>query len=437
MPNVTPLRADDPDRIGRYRLAGRLAGMPGTGPFYLAAGPDGPELAVRLLSGAWTHDAAARDRFAAEADSARRVPPFCAARVVDFGAEDDYAFLISEYVAGRSLLEAVEDSGRRRGPELEALAIGGATGLASVHQAGLVHGGFGPGHLILSAEGPRIIEFGITPPYGQATPAADMLAWAQTMVFAATGRPPSTLADLAALPGVLRDLVGDCLSGDPGDRPEARDVVLALLGEGAPTAGTLAEGSRRAAQLTEAAQRAAAEREDRLARPAGRGAEGSGPGHRTPPRPDRPGGSRRAGGPPPGGSGRRVPVIPVVLAVVLVLAIVVVVVKVVTGGSGGPPAASPGGPSTSPVSSTGSASPSASPTVPAAFAGTWQGSVQQQGRRRDPPGQHQPDRGRPQGHHQLRRRGRLLVLRRAGRGPVPRQRAEPGPGHHQGAEGVL
>jgi hypothetical protein len=374
VPNVTPLRADDPDRIGRYRLAGRLDGMPGTGPFYLAAAPEGPELAVRLLRGAWTHDPAARDRFAAEAASARRVPPFCAARIVDFGAEDDYAFLVSEYIAGRSLLEVVEDSGRLRGLELEALAIGGATGLAAVHQAGLVHGGFGPGHLILSTSGPRVIEFGITPPYGQATPAADMLAWAQTLVFAATGRPPSALGDLAALPGGLRDLVGDCLSGDPGDRPEARDVTAELLGEGAPAAGLLAEGSRRTAQLTEAARRAAAEREDRLARP-----DGSGQGRRTRPRPDRPGGSRRAGGPPAGESGRRVPVIPVVLAVVLTLVIAVVVVKVVTGGSGGPPAASPGGPSTSPVSSTDRASPAASPTVPAAFAGAWQGSVQQQG----------------------------------------------------------
>ena len=96
MPKVTPLRADDPDRIGRYRLDGRISGLPGAGPFYLAAGPDGTELSVRLLRGAWTHDAAARDRFAAEAGSARRVPPFCAARIMDFGTSEDYAYLVSE-----------------------------------------------------------------------------------------------------------------------------------------------------------------------------------------------------------------------------------------------------------------------------------------------------------------------------------------------------
>ena len=238
MPKVTPLRADDPDRIGQYRLDGRISGLPGAGPFYLAAGPDGTELSVRLLRGAWTHDAAARDRFAAEAGSARRVPPFCAARIMDFGTSEDYAYLVSEYMPGRSLLEAVADSGRFRGLELDALAIGGATGLAAVHQAGLVHGSFGPEHVILGPDGPCIIEFGITPPYGQATPAADMLAWAQTMVFASMGRPPATLADLDVLPEVLREVVADCLAGDPGFRPEARAVVLALLGEGAPEAGT-------------------------------------------------------------------------------------------------------------------------------------------------------------------------------------------------------
>src|SRR5256886_9104466 len=60
----------------------------------------------------------------------------------------------------------------------------------------------------------RVIEYGITPPYGPATPSADMLAWAQTMVFAAVGRPPATFSDLDALPGALRQAVADCLAGD-------------------------------------------------------------------------------------------------------------------------------------------------------------------------------------------------------------------------------
>jgi hypothetical protein len=89
VPHVTPLRADDPDRIGRYRLSGRISGLPGTGPVFLAGtGPSGPgrgAVTVRLLRGWWTSDPAARDRFTAEAAAASRVPPYCAARIVDAG----------------------------------------------------------------------------------------------------------------------------------------------------------------------------------------------------------------------------------------------------------------------------------------------------------------------------------------------------------------
>jgi eukaryotic-like serine/threonine-protein kinase len=242
VPNVTPLRPEDPDGVGRHRLTGRLAGMPGPGPFYLATGPHGSEVTVKLLSGDWIHDAAARDRFAAEAASAQRVPPFCAARILDAGVEDGHAYLVSEYIAGSSLLEQVSQDGRLRPLDLQALAIGSATGLASVHEAGLVHGGFGPGHIIMSSGGPRVIEFGIIGPYGAATPAADMLAWAQTMVFAATGRPPAALADLDVLPGPLREAVTDCLTGDPSLRPTARSVVLDLIDSAEPTTRALARG---------------------------------------------------------------------------------------------------------------------------------------------------------------------------------------------------
>jgi hypothetical protein len=172
-------------------------------------------------------------------------------------------------------------------------------------------------------------------------------------------------------------------------------VVLALLGEGAPEAGTLAEGSRRAAQITESAQRAAAEREAQQqagrTAPGGRTARHPGPdsrGHdrrgrdgRGPDGPagqpadrDRIGGGRGAGG---GRPGRRVPVVPVTVALVLTAAVAFLLVHLAGGASPShPPGA--GGPattSTSPVSSTDSATPSPRPTVPADLVGSWQGQV--------------------------------------------------------------
>jgi hypothetical protein len=246
MPHQAPLHPGDPRRVGRYRLAGRITGIPAEGPIYLGTGPDGTAVMVSVLRSDWTQDGAARDRFAAEAAAAKRVPPFCAARILDAGLDGADAYLISEYVPGKSLLEVISAEGILGGTDLEAVAIGMATGLASVHQAGLVHGSFGPAYVVMTPAGPRVVEFGITPPYGAATPAADMASWAQTVVFAASGRPPVTVGDLHVLPQKLRNVVADCLNPDPAERPAARAAVQELIGERDPPAGVLAEGSRRA-----------------------------------------------------------------------------------------------------------------------------------------------------------------------------------------------
>ena len=249
MPHPTPLTSGDPTRVAGYQLTARLAGIPSDDPIFLGAGPDGTEVAISILSGGWARDAAARDRFAAEAAVARNVPPFCAARVLDAGFDGSTAYLVSEYIAGQSLLELIAAYGVRRGHDLEAVAIGMATGLASVHQAGLVHGSFGPEFVILAPDGsPRVVEFGITPPYGAATPSADMVAWAQTVVFAASGRPAAARADLNVLPDPLRATVEHCLDPQSAGQLSARTVVRSLLGSQDLPAGLLAEGSRRAAR---------------------------------------------------------------------------------------------------------------------------------------------------------------------------------------------
>src|SRR5215472_9558866 len=269
MPHVTPLHAGDPKRVGRYRLAGRIAGMPdgsaylggaaegfagmpNDGPLYLGRSPEGGEVAVRLLKVDWTGDGAERDRFAAEAKAACRVAPFCAAQFLGAGFESGHAFLVSEYVPGPSLKEFVTEQGPWEGRDLLALAIGTATGLAAIHQAGLVHGDFGPEHVVLGAEGPRVVGFGITPPYGIATPAADLRAWVHTMLYAAAGgtADPEDPEDLDLLPEPLRTLAVQCMSANHADHPSARSLLLQLLGDDHPPAGVLGEGSRRAARVS-------------------------------------------------------------------------------------------------------------------------------------------------------------------------------------------
>ncbi|MGE5290559.1 MAG: serine/threonine protein kinase [Micromonosporaceae bacterium] len=270
MPSATPLLAADPARIGRYRLTGRIGGLPGDGPrmdggtgaanrrdgpapfvVYLGRATDGEWVTVTLLQPVPADDSAARDRFTAEAAAARQVAPFCVARVVDAGFHGEFPYLVSEHIAGQSLAEVVHEEGPLSDELLGAVAIGAATGLASIHQAGLVHGHLGPQQIILGVDGPRVVHSGITPPYGLATPAADVLAWAHAVLFAVTGKPRRALddpdsQDLRLLTSPLRELVTESLARDPAARPPAKVIVTRLLGHVQPPAGILAAGTRTA-----------------------------------------------------------------------------------------------------------------------------------------------------------------------------------------------
>ena len=351
MPHVTPLHAGDPGRLGRYRLTGRIAGMPADGPIYLAQATEGTEVTIRLLESDWARDGAARDRFTAEATAASRVAPFCAARILGAGFKAGRAFLVSEYVAGPTLLEFVADEGPWEGADLEALAIGTATGLAAIHQAGLVHGDFGPEYVVLGADGPKVVEFGITPPYGAATPAADMRAWAHTVLYAAAGAPadPYDPDDLNLLAEPLRGLVIQCTSADPAKQPTARAAVIELLDDDDPPAGVLGEGSRRARQAA--------------VRPPPAAPDGESP---EPPR-------RRRGG-------RAVAIWWAAGVAVCILAIAVAIVFAQSQTGGQAPAAgrSPSAAATpSPRPTSPAPSPTPAVTVPPDLAGTWAGLVSQ------------------------------------------------------------
>jgi hypothetical protein len=99
--------------------------------------------------------------------------------------------------------------------------------------------------VVLGPDGPRVTHFGITPPYGASTPAADLLAWAQTVIFTAVGRPPVGPQDLAAVPRGIRPVVAACLSPDAAGRPAARAVLARLLRR-PDSSDLLAEGARQA-----------------------------------------------------------------------------------------------------------------------------------------------------------------------------------------------
>ncbi|MEV0583086.1 serine/threonine-protein kinase [Nonomuraea sp. NPDC050310] len=253
-----------PHFVGHYKVLESL-GRGGQGAVYLAVAPNGTKVAVKVLHELGNETA--RERFVREVEAARRVATFSTARVLDVNINGPHAYIVSEYVEGPSLEQLVRRQGPRDADSLTRLALSTAGALAAIHKAGIVHRDFKPSNILIGADGPRVIDFGIaraldqvtmtagrmvgTPPYmspeqlsgEKVGPPSDVFSWAVTMLFAATGRPafgedsvPAVFnrvltvhPDLSPLPSSLRRVAGACLDKTPENRPSASDVMLAIV----------------------------------------------------------------------------------------------------------------------------------------------------------------------------------------------------------------
>ncbi|MGK5632316.1 serine/threonine-protein kinase [Streptomyces sp. URMC 123] len=265
------LTAEDPRRIGAYRLLGRL-GAGGMGRVYLARSERGRTVAVKLVRPELAERDEFRDRFRQEVAAARRVGGEWTAPVLDADTEAAAPWVATGYVAGPSLEIVV---GQDHGPLPERsvciLANRLARALEAIHGAGIIHRDLKPANVLLALDGPRVIDFGIaraldtatgsgitqsgviigSPSFmspeqvrgNRLTPASDIFAMGAVLVYAATGRLPFNGPDgdsgahtmmfriaheepeLGRLAGALRELVASCLAKAPEERPSVADVL--------------------------------------------------------------------------------------------------------------------------------------------------------------------------------------------------------------------
>ncbi|MFM9589657.1 serine/threonine-protein kinase [Streptomyces scabiei] len=258
----SPLGGNDPKAVAGYRLAARL-GSGGMGTVYLSYTPGGHPIALKTIRPELSEDPEFRRRFRQEVQAVQRVQGLYTAPVIDYDTEGTQPWLATAYVPGPSLHAAVAEHGALPVSSVLMLLAGVAEALKVIHAAGVVHRDLKPSNVLLAADGPRVIDFGIaraadataltgtgvsigTPAYMSpeqaagkpVTPASDVFALGQVAAYAvrgigAYGDGPSHAVlyrivheepDLAGLPEELR-FIESCLAKKPEDRPSPAEVV--------------------------------------------------------------------------------------------------------------------------------------------------------------------------------------------------------------------
>ncbi|WP_030624903.1 protein kinase domain-containing protein [Streptomyces sclerotialus] len=263
---MRPLGSGDPLRLGPYRLLAVL-GAGGMGQVYLGRDREGRRAAVKVLRRELAHDPHMAQRFLREASAARAVRSPGVARVLDMETGTGQLWIATEFLAGPTLSDAVGRHGPLDEDGVRGLGASLARTLADVHAAGLVHRDLKPPNIVLTSDGPRIIDFGIarpehgltltstgqapaTPGYappeqvlGRRTgPPADVFALGAVLAYASSGRPAFDAAHVAAVqyevvhgtphldtvPPGIRAIVEPCLAKEPGLRPLPHQVASHL-----------------------------------------------------------------------------------------------------------------------------------------------------------------------------------------------------------------
>ncbi|WP_323136332.1 serine/threonine-protein kinase [Streptomyces sp. NBC_01446] len=281
--------AEHPEYAGQYRLESCL-GAGGMGVVHLATSASGLRLAIKVVHAEYAADSEFRARFRQEVNAARRVSGAFTAPVVDADPDAELPWMATLFIPGDTLAERVKRNGALAPDDVRRLGAGLAEALRDIHRVGVVHRDLKPSNVLLAADGPKVIDFGISrptdsdlrtetgkligsPPFmapeqfqrpREVGPAADVFAMGAVLAHAATGRGPfdsnspyivayqvvHNEPDLAGAPEGLAPLIRRCLAKEPGERPLPGEIMEALrqpstAGPGAAGAGAFIPAQRR------------------------------------------------------------------------------------------------------------------------------------------------------------------------------------------------
>lgn len=265
-----PLTADDPRQIGPFRIRAVL-GSGGMGKVYLGFAADGRPVSVKRIRPDLAHNQPFLTRFGKELDNQERLPAGVGPRLLASDRTAKPPWFATEYLPGITLDQAVDLAGGALPvSQCRVLLAAIAEKLRLLADVGMVHRDLKPSNLMLTADGVRLIDFGLsllglqtrqtsagaigTLPYmapeqllededageGEArvslTPAVDVFALGGVINYAATGKAPfgsgpavgyrimhaePDLDLLRSLDPKLGSYAARCLAKSPENRPAA------------------------------------------------------------------------------------------------------------------------------------------------------------------------------------------------------------------------
>jgi serine/threonine protein kinase len=264
---VERLRPGDPEQIGPWHIVNRL-GAGGMGIVYM--GNNGTRAAaIKVVRDFLLEDPASRARLAREVASLKKVKSRFVAEIVGADVDSTPAWIATNYVDGPSLKTLVEHEGPLNEQNWFEFAYGLMSALNVVHKADVIHRDMKPSNILMSALGPKIIDFGIsfssdataltrtgmvagTPSWfapeqfetTKVTTAVDNFAAGSVLYFAATGQNPwgkddtsvaNTMnmiinkeADMSLLTSSQKEVISLLLKKSSKERSTAEEILARL-----------------------------------------------------------------------------------------------------------------------------------------------------------------------------------------------------------------
>ncbi len=271
---MSPSKTPDRKRVGPYTIIERL-GEGGMGVVYRGKSKE-HEAAVKVIRESMLEREDIRTRFTREIQTLQAIESPHVARILGSDMSKKTAWMATQFVEGRSLKDLVDTDGPLDEGAWVALAEGLLEGLAAIHDAGVIHQDVKPANIMMSPDGPKIIDFGISREIGSTrvtmtgmfagsagwmaperaeldieTTASDVFSAGLVLAFAALGKHPwdgeTTQSDVAITLSMLskspdldsltqrqRDLVAGMLNMDSDKRPSATRALGILRGAIAP-----------------------------------------------------------------------------------------------------------------------------------------------------------------------------------------------------------